>query len=517
MSFLACIAADTTVVSEGPSQPTPLVNNASPVRIQIESGSTHNYIVKLNTTSLEKRANLGLGLNDDGDDVYDNDMKVNQAGDTNTSTNVYVTLNVCSVPSLSSKSSDKDKSSPLYSVDGGLKAFELQASTKTGDWNISVPFFGYSQIILTNLTSSKDNITEIYIRISTDDIKQVNPDDNFWTYQLATSTVAPSMTYSLDQDLFLIDTDFAHALMVTSNYSDPTANLPSKNISDYNFYVYTDEQTIDKRLSLSYCAISTGPALLNQNNMQLSETKRGGGGTKGQVLIDGLNKSSTYITYMTHPETNMIYTGTNFTTKSDNNCQVIYDLDFCSDVAFAVPGNASAFNRTALGNWYDDLAQHLFLNFSRSLENVACNASLENRYSIMRNCDDCDSSYKQWLCAVTIPRCTDWSRNASYLHPRPVGTSRNNLINSVIRPGNYKEILPCADLCYQIVQDCSPLFGFICPAKGHGLEQSYGFISDDGDVTCSYPGAYYYRSPAAFIRASSWAVGLAFSMVLAFI
>lgn len=207
---------------------------------------------------------------------------------------------------------------------------------------------------------------------------------------------------------------------------------------------------------------------------------------------------------MTDPETQTVYSGTNFTTKTEENCQVIYDLDFCKDVAFAVPGNASAFNSTTLGNWYDDLAQHLYLNFSRSLENIPCNASLVDQYSIMRGCDNCAESYQQWLCAVTIPRCTDWTNNASYLRPRPVGSSRNTLINKVIRPGNYKEILPCADLCYKIVQDCSPQLGFFCPAKGYGLEFSYGEYSDDGDVTCSYPGAYYFRSVGANIQMARW-------------
>jgi calcium channel MID1 len=69
-------------------------------------------------------------------------------------------------------------------------------------------------------------------------------------------------------------------------------------------------------------------------------------------------------------------------------------------------------------------------------------------------------------------------------------SSRNSFIDEVIAPGPYKEILPCADLCYGVVQGCPAALGFGCPlAKQRGFNLSYGLRDPDGDaVTCNYPG-----------------------------
>ena len=78
-------------------------------------------------------------------------------------------------------------------------------------------------------------------------------------------------------------------------------------------------------------------------------------------------------------------------------------------------------------------------------------------FSLAVNCSDCERSYKQWLCSVTIPRCADYSSNATYLAVRNAGqpfingsslpddspyrqsvasnTSRNSIIDEKIKPG----------------------------------------------------------------------------------
>ena len=70
------------------------------------------------------------------------------------------------------------------------------------------------------------------------------------------------------------------------------------------------------------------------------------------------------------------------------------------------------------------------------------------------------------------------------------------MIDTQIQPGPYKEVLPCQDLCWDIVQSCPASLGFSCPSAGRGLEVTYGQRSDNGDVTCSYLGAAYYLSDA---------------------
>ena len=186
----------------------------------------------------------------------------------------------------------------------------------------------------------------------------------------------------------------------------------------------------------------------------------------------------------------------------------MFNLPFCSSVAYAAPGNPSSnitaiSNATSLGLVYDDYASLAWTNFSYSLAQVACNTTSSAQYSLARNCTDCANAYKEWLCAVVIPRCEDFSNNATYLQPRAIGypfinetygmtfendttlssknqsktyfnSSRNPMIDSYIKPGPYKEVLPCEDICYELVRSCPSFMGFACPLAGHGLNYSYG-------------------------------------------
>ena len=66
------------------------------------------------------------------------------------------------------------------------------------------------------------------------------------------------------------------------------------------------------------------------------------------------------------------------------------------------------------------------------------------------------------------------------------------MIDTVIQPGPYKELLPCKDMCYNLTQSCPAALQFACPLEGHGLEWSYGSpnlsnLRPDGDITCNRP------------------------------
>lgn len=142
-------------------------------------------------------------------------------------------------------------------------------------------------------------------------------------------------------------------------------------------------------------------------------------------------------------------------------------------------------------------------------------------YSLSVNCTACEHAYKQWLCAVTIPRCEDFSSTAPFLRARNAGQeflngsslspdsplrnfpasnrSRNPLIDSKIKPGPYKEILTCQDVCHTLVKNCPALLGFSCP-QGQQQNWSYGMRDDRGIITCNYLGAAYYLSTAWRLR-----------------
>lgn len=196
------------------------------------------------------------------------------------------------------------------------------------------------------------------------------------------------------------------------------------------------------------------------------------------------------------------------------NCALLFDLPFCTSVAYAVPANPQI-NTTQLLQHYDQYANSSYQNFTYSLQQIPCNTTSSAQYSLARNCNDCDAAYKQWLCAVTIPRCADLSNRAPYLQPRAVNykhippssadltdgdpafipdmgtkvafnSSRNPMIDAVIKPGPYKELLPCEDICYDLIRSCPAALQFACPLEGHGLNYSYGKPQGD-NVMCNRP------------------------------
>ena len=152
-----------------------------------------------------------------------------------------------------------------------------------------------------------------------------------------------------------------------------------------------------------------------------------------------------------------------------------------------------------------------------------CETTASAQYSLARTCENCTAAYKQWLCAVAIPRCSDISapsqdflRDRALGYPFPNGTyfqtdpviratqpaylnnSRNPVIDANVTPGAYRELLPCDDLCYHVVQSCPSSMTFNCPLPGStAFNQSYGQIngvfgtSSNGTPTplqCNYPG-----------------------------
>lgn len=177
-----------------------------------------------------------------------------------------------------------------------------------------------------------------------------------------------------------------------------------------------------------------------------------------------------------------------------------------------MPANSNKFSNTsALAKAYDDFAKTMYANFEKAMQQIPCEAPVTARYSLARTCDDCKVAYKNWLCTVAIPRCEDLSstnanaliRNAQQEFPNGTkldGSFVNNLretegpgvlfsrhswVDEVIAPGPYKEILPCDDLCYQIVQSCPASMGFKCPVPDDdNFKFSYAQRSEEA---CNFP------------------------------
>jgi len=418
---------------------------------------------------------------------------------------------------------------------------------------ISIPVvLGYA-----NLTFGASG--SIWAGVYAPDVEDRTQWGGIWNYELVLSTRKPYHGYVEDQFLYLVDSDNEAALLITGNMTSGSSadggvdeEVEGDELMERPppYLLYAQNRGVSSRfqgLEKSYCAV-TKLAQVRPGSFDVSMTKRGLGGIpKQQFHLKELNRSSSYYGYLARPNSTnpsdtsgTLWPGLRINTKKDGNCQIIYNLPFCSEVAYAVPSNPTLFNLDNLTNFYDDTAKSWYKNFSYSLQQIQCNASSSAQYSLARDCSDCDAAYKNWLCAVTIPRCMDFSSRLPYLAERAVGemfynassgknqthpfnttditlslgdanmthtkSSRNVKIDQVIRPGPYKEIKPCMDLCWTLVQSCPSNLDFQCPSSGSwGMMQSYGTRDLKGDVTCSFLGAVYFLSSAE--RRWNWVSG----------
>lgn len=396
--------------------------------------------------------------------------------------------------------------------------------------------------VMYNFTTSGD----VLIGIHAPNITATS--NGIYNVAVAGSTDAYFHTYNDndDADLIWVDSDSQGALLITHNLTESNDISTQERVMSMQPYVMFAQNKDSKSINgikFSYCALNTFADIQVTKNGKLTNmvttgmTKRGPGGfPKQQFYFSGLNSSSSYFGILAsvgNASVNgrgqiggggHVYKAMNFTTKSDHgNCAIVLNLDFCDQVAYSVPSNPDFGNSTQLAKFYDDYAASMYQNFNMSLAQVACEAPVTQRYSLARTCDDCAAAYKNWLCSVTIPRCEDFSNEASYLQPRamaqefPKGgtlddetrkqfpnsvafnSSRNPRIDEIIKPGPYKEVLPCEDLCYNLVQSCPASMGFSCPQPHDPrFRSSYGQRKTDssGMLTCNYQGSAHVFSGA---------------------
>lgn len=400
-----------------------------------------------------------------------------------------------------------------------------------------------------------------------------------WNYEIAASTT--EYYHRSDTDvpfMYLVDTDTTAALLVTedlTNKENGTTEFAAwmNMTAPFVMFANNDNYTRTMGLSRSYCGLQINSQLQasqsdpfgSLSHVQTGMITRGiGDKPKEQFYITNLNGSTSYTGILARPGNSTasgagvvggggtVWAPTPWTTKSDGNCQLMFNLSFCDEVAYAVPANpVTNPSRANLAALYDYQAAKIYENFTYTMQTVPCDTTNDSKYSLAKTCDDCRTAYKQWLCAVQLPRCEDYSIQdpdpkseiGKYLRyqkramPAPFinqttlpdselsavyhdlmpgaptldgtpafsqtynstfasNSSRNTLIDASVMPGPYKEMLPCDDLCYSLVRNCPASLGFGCPAPGRGLERSYGKRDPSGALTCSYLGAVYYRNTA---------------------
>ncbi|RBR11409.1 uncharacterized protein FIESC28_09023 [Fusarium coffeatum] len=499
---------DRSILGRAPAEQ-PLLTNNGPDSRPVSPGETICYVVdKKILFGNDKRSDDTHESRDDGKE---------ESGHRNSrraeSKTVYISANTCSRPTLNSTDKDNNpETAPqlsLYtSTSSKIKCPDLSNYNKTNPDLQRVPFDEGAAMVTVNATDA------IYISVAAPNITKKHSGD--WKYQIAISFDEYYHNYD-SQDgtarLLLMDFDSTSALLVTSNLTEDSSETQQimKRPPPYQLFVGDEKLKSIDGLRHSACGLTQSAEIWANGNktgrhndlVTTGVTTRGPGQLpKQQFLIAGLNHSTSYSGILVKmPEGNSkragqttggggtVYRATSFQTSSSSNCKMVTNLDFCNETQYAVPGNEKKFNNTALAKHYDDYARKMYANFEKVLMQMPCETPPESRYSLARDCDDCRQAYKRWLCTVTIPRCEDVMgggrhsvvRNAFQALPNGTelpdnfrkgltlsanNSSRNAWIDETVNPGPYKELLPCEDICYDVVQSCPSAMNLKCPQPG---------------------------------------------------
>ncbi|EAW12490.1 MID1 family protein [Aspergillus clavatus NRRL 1] len=474
------------------------------------------------TTGLPERITEGQT----SDEAVDSDeLRKRDGGLAKRAATVYLSLTMCSKPDVNKTSSKAlDSIPPLPELNLYVSTFEsLQKPGPGQDILKQKVYTAEEGYVATTVEASGDVFVGVAVQNST-------AYSGFYTYEIAASIDDYFHSVANEPFLYFVDSDVHAALLTTDNLTFSSAGSENyqqwMNLTPpFTMFAHNVNDTAISGLQRSYCALDQWAQIgKGDHEVEAGMINRGlGNKPKEQFYITSLNQSSHYqgILAMDGNSTNSgngivggggkVWKPMSFATKKDDNCAVLFNLSFCSEVAYAVPSNPQL-GVDALRSTYDNYAASLYKNFSYSLDQIQCNTSNETSFSLAVGCNDCADAYKQWLCAVTIPRCADFSSTEGFLRVRNAAqpfingssldpddsrrgdpaqnASRNPMIDSDVRPGPYKEILPCRDICYNLVKRCPSALGFSCPQNGW-LDSAYGQRISNSDITCSYPGAAY--------------------------
>ena len=513
----------------------------------------------------------------DEDDI--GGLEARQNGDTRT---IYISINTCLQPNYVGSGTQTGPPPQLT-----LYVARTASNTNPGPDNDS----GNQSMI-----PLKEGFASASISASDDWYMSVHAPrlpNNFtgvWNYELGISI--DDYFHSADSDgpnLVLLDSDSTAALLMTNNLTQ--ANVSERSYREWMsltapYIIFASNANDNKTMGISssFCGLNKTSMIVGKQDDQNGDTTgvqmrmitRGlGHKPKEEFYVTSLNSSSQYHAVLARVgnSTNSgngvvggggkVWQTVTFPTKADGNCALLFNLSFCDEVAYAVPSTPDfVSDLSQFRYFYDNYTRFFYHHFNYSLQQIPCSTTSTAQYSLAKNCADCANAYKEWLCAVSIPRCEDFSKQATYLQPRNVGQafynnnthlpehylnasytpmpgaptlegtvafsqtynssvatnqSRNPRIDEVIAPGPYKEVLPCEDLCYSLVQSCPAALGFGCPYPGRGLEAGYGTRHGigNGTITCSYPGAYVYTDDGNELVLKAWrAIGAAILAVV---
>lgn len=467
------------------------------------------------------------------------------ANDTSEAPQIYITLNICSQPwTLRNSTNGTSLRDPL--LNPPKMSMTLWQDTNSTRLNTTQALqaqdtrWGFG-----NLTYS-GNATGLKLVVTAPDHDDAWEKAVAFHYSLAMTSDAPlhhSYSGAQNRFLFLQDSDYEAALLTTGNLTSSV--LPAHGIfinpASGSRSNIEEASAIQNALQWSWCGITSTPSKYTIANADRSLTTRGPGGLpKEQFYVHGLKPGTLYDAYVTLQDNSSlggaVWPVAQFRTRQKQDCQIVYDLPFCDQVAYTVPSNRTTHSAQQLAEWYDTNARQLYTNFSKTMQVYDCNATIGSTFSLATNCDACKDAYKDWLCTTTIPRCADLADDAPHLRLRaPPSTadaedleklaivldstsplskqyplsglttygSRFGLIDAVIQPGAYREVLPCSDLAEKVAAKCpAGALDVRVPFGQAFWDLAYGQRSQNGTVTCNAPGVDFWVAAAG--RSAHW-------------
>ncbi|KLU88768.1 calcium influx-promoting protein ehs1 [Magnaporthiopsis poae ATCC 64411] len=471
---------------------------------------------------------------------------------------VYISANTCIQPQpIADATQMEPPQLTLYlsSTSPGSEGVKPGSVDDKGTWHVFT-----EGAVMVNVSSSED----VFVQVTAPTIKE-NAFSGVYNFEVAASVDASYHAYedrppgersspssSSATDLVWVDSDDSNAVLTTRDLGTQPAGGGGGEQQQRPFVVFANQGN-DRSISgvrYSLCGLQTYAQIAgikDGRNSSLVRTSMSAGGsgsaTRQQFHLSGLRAGTNYSTILAREARSnspggggLVFRATNFATRQDqgSSCMLISSLQFCNKVAYSVPANRAKFNSTELANLYDNHVKGVYENFKKALAQIQCLTEPTSLYSLARNCQDCDDAYKDWVCAVSIPRCEEFSSTKPWLHARNINSplpdgrnltnddlkgltekeremaayteSRNTFINKEIQPGPYKELLPCDYLCYDLTQSCHPKLQFQCPipTSRHGYNHSYhpNVTTPEGEFMCNFPADSHFAR--AWSRAAGW-------------
>ncbi|KAH8174191.1 stretch-activated ca2+-permeable channel component domain-containing protein [Sarocladium implicatum] len=539
---------DRGIVGRAQGGVTPLENNA-PKSLNLSPGQSACYVVDKDT--LSKGKEVIVKETTTPSDGIEERQEEGGSETPQSRKRVFLSANTCLQPQSTQK--DKPTAQPpqlsitiSQSEDGGC------AQSLAGVPESQQKEFREGAVMFqANATAGRD----LYVSIVAPAVEN-SSFTGVYNFELAASTDMWYHTYNEgdSSELLWMDSDSSAALLVTNDLTTDSDRFQQVMSAKPPYVLYAENEARNHTggLRASVCGLNNtaqilangnGDGMLNQLCRTGMTTRGPGGFPKQQFYFDGLNATSSYIGILYKPSESKgkrdedkaggggtIFPSISFQTVQGKNCKVSEgpELEFCDEVNWAMPGN-DELNNTELGLLYDNYARDMYENFKKVLAQIPCEAPPDQQYSLARTCADCERAYKRWLCTVTIPRCEDiYSPNQYGVmrnigKPFPNGTklpeemrvpyednpyfnsARNRELDDKIKPGPYKEILPCDDICYEVVQSCPAAMEFACPRPGGvAFNISYAEREPPGsqEVRCSFPGQSRTRKSSAPVMLS---------------